>query len=387
MRISYSDLQLFKDCPYLFKYLRLERHVLPKSKEQILGTLLHTSFKEILEKVPYFPPLTEILKNFDTRWQQSDLEKKTFDEHEAKTYLADAHRILRLLYDSETRRKTEVLALERGFELPIKDPKTGTTHLITGRIDRIDRLPDSSFLIVDYKTGRSLPNEESIKENLQLAVYHLALERLWPTLIKRGETKVEVALYYVRHGVPLRTSLTKASLAKAQGTILQLVREIEASDFAPKASTRCANFPYYLACPFYKDKFRTEKPKIADGNEVPKVVKEFADLKKQEKTIKQRLVELSAMIQTYLNEQQLEAFFGDQAGIARQTRVTSVFDPIALKKILEPLGRWSDVVTIDSAKLKELLKTLPESLQEKIQEAKIPTGQRSSLRLTKKPLP
>lgn len=46
---------------------------------------------------------------------------------------------------------------------------------IKGRADRIDQAPDGSLIIVDFKTGASVPSRAAVEQNAQLAVYQLVL--------------------------------------------------------------------------------------------------------------------------------------------------------------------------------------------------------------------
>ena len=47
---------------------------------------------------------------------------------------------------------------------------------LEGRADRLDRAPDGSLIVVDFKTGATVPSKASVAENAQLAVYQLALD-------------------------------------------------------------------------------------------------------------------------------------------------------------------------------------------------------------------
>ena len=47
---------------------------------------------------------------------------------------------------------------------------------LEGRADRLDRAPDGSLIVVDFKTGATVPSKASVAENAQLAVYQLAIE-------------------------------------------------------------------------------------------------------------------------------------------------------------------------------------------------------------------
>ena len=47
---------------------------------------------------------------------------------------------------------------------------------LEGRADRLDRAPDGSLIVVDFKTGATVPSKAAVAENAQLAVYQLAME-------------------------------------------------------------------------------------------------------------------------------------------------------------------------------------------------------------------
>lgn len=384
MRLSYSALQLFKDCPYLFKYVYLERHKLPKSKEQIFGTLLHTSFKKTLEKNPLFPALEETLSDFDERWGKSALLELFTDKTEALVYQTEAHRILTWFHKQQLSPTLDTIALERSFMLPIRDPKSGTTHAITGRIDRIDRTAEGGFHIIDYKTSRSLPTEENLQQNLQLILYHMAVHHMWPSLLGGKKIPVKVSLMFVRHGETLTTTIPAGRVKQSRKELLATLREIEASDFPARSSQRCASYPYKLVCPYFKDQFRKEKPKIAGEHEVATVVDEYHELKTKEKQIKRRIAELSGLIKDYLDEQSLEAIFSETGGVTRTNYETYRFNQDKVRSILEPIGKWEEVITLEQNKLKKLLPSLSESVREQLATARESAGQRSVLRLSAK---
>jgi len=47
---------------------------------------------------------------------------------------------------------------------------------LEGRADRLDRVADGSLVVVDFKTGATVPSKAAVAENVQLAVYQLAIE-------------------------------------------------------------------------------------------------------------------------------------------------------------------------------------------------------------------
>ena len=66
-------------------------------------------------------------------------------------------------FEPERRAGVTALYAERQGRLPIK--VGDTTFTLTARADRIEQLPDGSFAIVDYKTGKA-PTESQVRTGL-----------------------------------------------------------------------------------------------------------------------------------------------------------------------------------------------------------------------------
>lgn len=64
-----------------------------------------------------------------------------------------------------------LIAFERAFESSIKHG--GATHLLQGKIDRIDKIAPNTYMIIDYKYASKKPSENHTR---QLAFYKLLLE-------------------------------------------------------------------------------------------------------------------------------------------------------------------------------------------------------------------
>ena len=59
-----------------------------------------------------------------------------------------------------------------------------------GRVDRVDRLPDGDYELIDYKTGER-KSEAELDDDLQLALYRLAAREAWDIEASTG------SYYYV----------------------------------------------------------------------------------------------------------------------------------------------------------------------------------------------
>ena len=73
---------------------------------------------------------------------------------------------------------TEVGFGQRFGTEPLELDFNGKTIRMSGSIDRVDRLPDGSISIIDYKTGKPNHYRENIKKKLQPYLYARAAERL-----------------------------------------------------------------------------------------------------------------------------------------------------------------------------------------------------------------
>ena len=67
---------------------------------------------------------------------------------------------------------SDVLHTEESFEIRLGDIS------VVGRIDRIDRRPDGTVAIIDYKTGKARDQEDA-DGSLQLSLYAIAARQKW----------------------------------------------------------------------------------------------------------------------------------------------------------------------------------------------------------------
>ena len=85
------------------------------------------------------------------------------------------------------------------------------THHVRGRVDRVDRLPDGDYELIDYKTGERR-TEAELENDLQLALYRLAAREAWDVEASTG------SYYYVLDAdkVPAPTRPTTPSGSSAR---------------------------------------------------------------------------------------------------------------------------------------------------------------------------
>jgi RecB family exonuclease len=109
--------------------------------------------------------------------------------------------------------------------------------------------------ILDYKTGKNMPTQKDIHENLQLATYYLGVKRD-PELAELGEPKLlELAFLGAPHwkeGFGRRkfpVSQVENYEEVAEGRLTELIERVRAEDFRPVFNDECRRCSLRTICP------------------------------------------------------------------------------------------------------------------------------------------
>jgi len=366
MRISYSALETFKRCPLKFKFQYVDKIRTPKSKDALFGTLLHSALKILHEPGLIIPAEEDILKFISDKWDPSIYSS----EQESTLNFAQAIKIMKDYYAKNYPSQFTVLALETMFEVPLQ--VAGQQHLLTGKIDRVDKTQDGLLEVIDYKTTKKMPSQEAVDKDLQLAVYHLGVANRWPTLVKE-ERPLKTSLYFLKHGEKLSSTRTAANLAETKESITRdfevIDKAFKESKFPATPNVLCDWCEFQRHCPFFKHKFKEEKIFFND-QDVKALIGEFTKLKNEVDERDERLSEIKTDLSKFMDQEGLERLFGDDGYITRQAIQRFKYDSETLRAILEPLGRWQEVLKVDDVKLKKVAKELPADKRSKIEDAR-----------------
>jgi len=125
--------------------------------------------------------------------------------------------------------------LERPFNLKIGE------HIISGRIDRIDKLQDGTYEVIDYKTGKI--SDKSLNKDLQLSIYALACRDILNLKVSK------LSLYYLEGNKKVSTERSDDQLKAVVDEIDQLIKGMQNSDFAPTPGFHCQFCDFRIICP------------------------------------------------------------------------------------------------------------------------------------------
>lgn len=342
MRASYSALNTYQQCPLRYKFQEIDRIRAPKGIETTFGNIVHGCLKFMFERTPLYPTIDEVINRFNNLWQDKEIDKIIPDEE--KAYYEEGVSILKNFYRLNQPWNFDVLDLESRFEVIIPDPDTKETHILTGVIDRIDKTSDNNFEIIDYKTSRRLPAQDTLDKDLQMSIYNLGLIKRWPHI---SPENVKLSLYFLKHGEKITTSRSPEDLENTKNLVLGIIKEIKKRiadnyDFPAFPSPLCGWCGYKPMCPMWKHEY--QKSKIKSQNDLEPIIKEYFELKAQNGKNSKRLEELGALVCGFMNSEGVERVFGDSGYLTKTLQERFVYDMDKIKQILSELGRWNEVV-------------------------------------------
>ncbi|MFH0852178.1 MAG: PD-(D/E)XK nuclease family protein [bacterium] len=367
MRLSYSALDTFKLCPAKYKFQYIDKIKVPKSGDAIFGTLIHSALKHFHDPGRPFSPTEEDLLSFWSQNWQPDIFP---DPRQEAAAFAQGVQILKNYFAKNSGQQFDILALETPFEVPMSIGQE--THFITGKIDRIDKIENDAFEVIDYKTTKKMPAQKNVDTDLQLSLYHLGLANRWPK-IKEEDRPVKVSLYYLKHGEKLSSLRSANDLTQTQEGAIGMLEKIKKAHseekFPPVPNPLCDWCAYQRWCPLFKHKFKEEKI-IFNDQDVKALIGEYFQLKDEIDERDKKIGQIKSDFSKFMDQEGLERLFGDDGYITRQTIQRFKYDWQMIKDILEPLGRLNDVLKLDEIKLKKVIKELPPDLRQKAEKAK-----------------
>jgi DNA helicase-2/ATP-dependent DNA helicase PcrA len=234
-RLSASAVDTYERCGLQFKLDRDWRLSAKPAAAMQYGAAIHRMLKTYFDSVNLGRPKTddELIDLF-----RLDLaEARIMEAYQHELYEKQGITQLReFLAAAHSLPSPQVLHTEQSFEI-----RVGPTSLV-GRIDRIDRRPDGSVAIVDYKTGKAR-DQENADESLQLSLYAIAAQEKW------GYTVGALIFYNLQENVAVTTTRTEAQLLGARSRVAAAAQGIADGLFKAKPGMHCNFCAYRSLCP------------------------------------------------------------------------------------------------------------------------------------------
>ena len=231
LMLSASDIDTYRICPLKYKFARVFRIPQEPTIHQRFGIALH----QVLERFHTTggDSLEDLMELFDASWRRNGFG----DSDDELQFRERATRALERYWHEQRGSESEPVWFERSFAFRLGP------HLLRGRVDRVDRHPDGSYELIDYKTGKSKSAQE-LREDVQLSLYQMGARESW-----RLETSAQSYLY-VLSGERVPVEHSAEELERVKATVAEIADGILAQDFEPTPSHEICSFcDYRIICP------------------------------------------------------------------------------------------------------------------------------------------
>jgi DNA helicase-2/ATP-dependent DNA helicase PcrA len=232
--LSASDIDTYRTCPLKYKFARVFRIPQEPTIHQRFGILLHQVLERFHAGAASGSSLPELLGLLDAGWRRGGFG----DSEEERQLRGKAALALERYHQRFQSEEWEPIWFERPFTF-----KLGP-HLLRGRIDRVDRLPDGEYELIDYKTGRP-KSPAQLADDVQLSLYAVGAREAWTVEASQQ------AYYYVLDDEKVAVPADHGDRSEwIQEVTMEVAEGILAQGFEPTPSyAACSVCDYRLVCP------------------------------------------------------------------------------------------------------------------------------------------
>jgi DNA helicase-2/ATP-dependent DNA helicase PcrA len=244
--LSASDIETYRTCPLKYKFARVFRIPQEPTLNQRFGILVH----QVLERWHAAPVaggpgagagsigggnggIDEMQRLLEIGWRRGGFG----DSEEERQLREKAASALGRYLERFRDESAEPVWFERSFSF-----KLGP-HLLRGRVDRVDRLAEGGYELIDYKTGRPRTLAQ-LREDVQLSLYAVGAREAWDL------EAAQQAYLYVLDDEKVQVPTDEIDPDWITETVFEVADGIRGQGFEPQPSvTACSMCDYRILCP------------------------------------------------------------------------------------------------------------------------------------------
>ena len=354
-KLSYSRVSLWEQCPLAYRFRYHDRLETGESKDAAqLGSAVHAAI-EAIEREHVQEERCGVLSRERAiyHWQQAF---KDAGLAGAGVFQEGLQLVLGFVRDQGPLDAYDVVAIEEPFELRIGE------HTVIGFIDRVDRIDDETIDVIDFKTSRLLFTHDELDTNLQLSLYRLAAQELWP-----WAKAIRLTMWMLRHNLRQATVRSPEQLEGARAYVQAMGDQLaRATQFPARPNTLCGYCDYRRHCSAYAELLRGKHEFAAeDANDLEQVAREREQVAAVAKATYRRQQELDKVLKAHLSERDELVLAGVRYGTFKVTSTEYPLDKTA-GVLARATGRAEDdvraeIATVSNGAVKALLKKLGKS--------------------------
>ncbi len=245
--LSHSSISMYQECPQKYKFKYIDK--VPEKPRHFFsfGQSVHLALEFFygVQALPA-PTLEALLANYREQWVSAGYK----DAKQEAEYFDNGKSILTDFYKKHIDGYAIPFFVEYGFNMDVEGVP------VTGKVDRVDKLPDGRLAVLDYKTGKALAAGR-LQTDAQLTMYQLACETLLGAEVGR------LTFYHLPSLKELSVERRGPELVDALKTrIVSTAEGITKEDFeARPEEMKCRWCDFKPICPVFNP-----KPVVAEGS-------------------------------------------------------------------------------------------------------------------------
>jgi putative RecB family exonuclease len=353
--LSFSRLQRFEQCPLSFRLHYIDKFEAEPGIELKFGKAVHWALEQLVGEHAIDRRVEPLSADHATdlwqvAWTNAGLT--------GVGLFGEGQEILRSFCRSEgVVDPRDVLAVERPFEIAVGRFK------VIGAIDRVDRIDDHTIRVRDYKTNRIVFTRDEVADSLQLSLYHIAAQHLYP-----WAREIELQYDMLRHDLKLRTSRTPEQLEAARHYVIAVGEQTEtAPEYPARLNPNCPYCDHKKQCGAYADALAGKRTAVAvDMKDLESVAREREEVARIAKIAYARKSELEEVLRAHLEEQDKLELGGVRYQLLPTTSTEYPLEPtLTVLEAATGLPRatlLAKLGTVDKDALGKLLKEIGERL-------------------------
>lgn len=235
LRLSASKIKTYLDCPLKFKFAHILEVPTPPRPYFDLGSAVHAVAEHLTKlQLEGTTPTEELaLKILAREWSSSGFQNET-QENQSKE---KAREMIKTYLKWVKENPNSPVAVEQRFTVEIGGVP------FNGFIDRVEKTPDGKFEVIDFKTGGVYENSKSIREDPQMNIYALGVEKVY------GESPQKTSLFYLKHDKIVENPIEKQQVENVRQIIDDKVKSILNEEFEATPSYQtCRNCDFWSIC-------------------------------------------------------------------------------------------------------------------------------------------
>lgn len=365
---SHTKIGSFETCPLQYKYAYIDRIKVEveDTVETFLGSRVHEALEKLYrdKKFERLMSLEELLAYYNKLWKEEWKDSVVIVK---KEYTQENYRKIgeRCLSDYYKRHKPfdrgRIISLETTDLMPLDEEGKYKFHI---RIDRLMDMGNGVYEVHDYKTGSSLPKQEELDQDQQLAMYSL-----WVRQQFKDFKKVRLVWHYVAFDKEMDSYRTEDQLENLRKETLEKINEIESAEEFPADVSRLCDWCLYKGiCPMWKHEVQLEERPENEYLNDPglKLVDEYVRIKEEldehRREAEDKLEKLKQSLIAFCAKEGVSAVFGSENKITVKQYEYVKFpgknteEREELIKVLQSIGKLGKVSDLDVYVLARILK-------------------------------